>query len=258
MKRLKRVPDSRRVLRISNWRRALWRAVWSLIILAIAGACLVTFMVFFTSAFKIRDVNFTGNTNVSSDRLKQLSGLDAYSNLVTLPVGRIARNIKTDPWVKDVKVQRRLPHTLNIGIVERKPVALLDYSSAAYLLEDDGYVIEKVPSEEFKELPRVYGGEVPPPVVGSKVSDKRVLDCVAVLAGMPQRMRDTLLMGNPFDGRGQVFVSRNGFNVVYGRPTQMSAKNQVLEAILADVKNNKRKIAYVDVRIPDSPVIKPL
>ena len=251
MKRLKRVPDSRRVLFAGGWLRALKLTALALIILVLAGASLLTFMVFFTSAFKIKEINFSGNANVSAEQLKQLGGMDAYSNLVTMPVGRIARSMENNPWVKDVKVQRHLPHTVNIAIVERKPVGLFDYTSDAYLLEDDGFAIGKVPSDQFKELPRVYAGEVPAPVVGSKVSDKKVLDCLAVLGGMPQKLRDTLLMGNPFDGRGPVFVSRNGYNVVYGRPTQMSRKNEVLEAILTDVKNNNRKIAYVDVRIPD-------
>jgi len=74
----------------------------------------------------------------------------------------------------------------------------------------------------------------------------------------PPEMRAALLMGNPFDGRGQVFVARAGYNVVYGRASGMKQKNEVLQAVATDVGNNKRRIAYIDVRVPDSPVIKPL
>jgi hypothetical protein len=31
----------------------------------------------------------------------------------------------------------------------------------------------------------------------------------------------------------------------------------VMEAIMLDIKNNHRKVAYLDLRVPDSPVIKP-
>jgi len=45
--------------------------------------------------------------------------------------------------------------------------------------------------------------------------------------------------------------------VIYGHDTDSKKKNEMLEAIVADVKNNKRNIAYIDLRVPDSPVIKP-
>jgi len=252
LKRLKRVPDSRPVLR-----SALRRGLWAIVFLVLAAACALTFLVFFTGVFKIKEVNFTGNQNVSTDRLKQASGIEAYSNLVTLPVGRIARDLETNSWVKHARVQRHLPHTVNIQIVERVPVAMLDYTTSAYLVGSDGLVIEKIAPDQHPELPRVYGGKSTQPTVGSRVSDKKLDECVEVLAGMPKAVRDMLLLGNPFDGRGQVFVSRSGFNVIYGHTGSMRKKNEVLEAIITEVNNNKRKIAYVDVRVPDSPVIKP-
>ena len=51
--------------------------------------------------------------------------------------------------------------------------------------------------------------------------------------------------------------ARSGYNVVYGSASKMKQKNEVLQAVATDVNNNKRKIAYIDVRVPDSPVIKP-
>ena len=257
MKRLKRIPDSRRVPAVHDWRRAMRRLLLAVAFLVVAAACALTFLVFFTSAFKIKEVNFKGNNDVPTERLKQLSGVQGYSNLVTLPVGRIAKLMESDPWVKEARVQRHLPHTVNIQIVERTPIAMLDFGTFAYLVGGDGLVIEKVAPDQFKELPRVYGGKVPPPLAGSKVSDKKISECIDVLAGMPTEMRAMLLMGNPFDGRGQVFVARSGYNVVYGNASRMKQKNEVLQAVATDVNNNKRKIAYIDVRVPDSPVIKP-
>jgi len=253
LKRLKRVPDSRP--RLAS---ALRRGLWALAFLVLAAACGVTFLVFFTGVFKIKEVNFKGNVNVSTDRLKQASGLEAYSNLVTLPVGRIARDLEANPWVADARVQRHLPHTVNIQIVERAPVAMLDYTTSAYLIGSDGLVIEKLAPDQHPELPRVYGGKTTQPTVGSHVTDKKLAECIDVLASMPAAVRDMLLLGNPFDGRGQVFVARSGFNVIYGHTGSTRKKNEVLEAIITEVNNNKRKIAYVDVRVPDSPVIKPL
>jgi cell division septal protein FtsQ len=110
--------------------------------------------------------------------------------------------------------------------------------------------------EDFKNLPRVYAGNMGKPKVGSVVGNPKVLECIKVISAMPDSVRNILLLANPFDGRGYVFNTRPGFQVVYGPATAQKEKNSVLQAIVADVSNNSRNAAYVDVRVPDEPVIK--
>jgi cell division protein FtsQ len=258
LKRLKRFPDSRRELHLPDPRRFLKRALIIIVAVAVLGAGLAASLAFFTGACQIRRVNFTGNKYLTPDYLKQISGIESYSNLVTLPVGKVARNLETNPWVRGVQVQRHLLHTVNIHIAEREPVAVLDCGGAGFLVDGDGFAIAQVPNDQFKELPRVHGGVAKAPNIGAKVTDAKILACLRVIKSMPQSVRGLLLLGNPFDGRGPVFITSLGFNIVYGAAQDFASKNEELEAIIVDVKNNKRKIAYIDLRVPDSPVIKPI
>jgi cell division septal protein FtsQ len=257
LKRLKRPKDSKSPVEMPDLRRFVRPALWILAIALVVLAGTAFSLAYFTGACRIRQVNFSGNKYLTTEYLRQLSGIDSYKNLVTLPVGRIAKSLESNPWVEDARIQRHLLHTVNIGVVERKPVAVLDCAGTEFLVEGDGYVIARNEAGKFPELPRVHGGDAPPPATGSVIADRKTLDCVRVIASMPQPLRDILALGNPFDGRGQVFITRLGFNIIYGSATRMSLKNEVLEAITIDVKNNKRKIAYIDVRVPDSPVVKP-
>ena|GEM_PF-925513 len=234
----------------------LWRAAYAIVLLTLIAACVVTSVALFTSVCQITQVNITGNKNVTADYARQLSGVEGYSNLVTLPVGRIARNLKGNPWIKEVKVKRRLLHTVDIRVIERTPVCVLEQIGTRFALAGDGFVIAKLEPGQFKEFPSVHGGDAPLPLVGEKLANRKILECVSVLNSMQETVRDTILLGNPFDGRGPVFVSRSGFNIVYGQARECARKNEVLEAIIVDVENNKRKIAYIDVRVPDSPAIK--
>ena len=243
-----RMPDLRRSARVILW-------TLPVVLLVLIGIAMS--LAFFTGVCRITKVNFTGFKCVSPEYLRQLSGIDGYKNLVTLPVGRIATNLKSNAWIRDAHVQRHLLHTVNIKVDERVPVAVLEYSGTGFLVAADGLVIAGTPMDQSPELPRVHGGTSPPPTVASVVPDKQVRECVSVIGGMPPSMRAVLALGNPFDGRGQVFISRLGFNVIYGHDTDSKKKNEMLEAIVADVKNNKRNIAYIDLRVPDSPVIKP-
>ncbi|MHB8893908.1 MAG: cell division protein FtsQ/DivIB [Candidatus Geothermincolia bacterium] len=243
------MPELRRFARVGAW--------VILIVVVVAGGLAVS-LALFTGTCSIKNVNITGSKYLPADYLKQLSGIADYRNLVTLPVGKLARNLESNAWVRKASVQRHLLHTVNIKIDERKPVAVLDYSGAEFLVAEDGLVIAKISAEQFPELPRVHGGAAAPPTIGALVPDRKVMECIHVIGKMSPAMQAVLALGNPFDGRGQVFISRMGFNIVYGHDSDSKKKNEVLEAIVTDVKNNKRRIAYVDLRVPDSPVIKPL
>jgi cell division protein FtsQ len=232
--------------------------LWILLGAVAAGCVLVACLALFTGVCRIQTVNFTGNKALGAEYLRQLSGVDNYKNLVTLPVGRIAKNLQENAWIERAGIQRHLLHTVNIKIDERVPVAMLDYSGIGYLVAGDGTVIAKVPLEQSPELPRVHAASSKVPTTGSVVPDKKVLECVRVIASQPESTRKLLALGNPFDGRGQVFITRLGFQVLYGNYVETKQKNDVLQAILMDVANNKRRIAYIDLRVPDSPVIKPL
>ena len=258
MKRLKRLPDSSHRPRLPNAGRLLKRALVLLIVLVVLAAGLAAGLAYFTGVCQIRQVNFTGNKYLQADNLKQLGGMGSYANLVTLPVGKVARSLESSPWVRDAQVQRHLLHTVNIRVVERTPVAVLDCGGTGFLVDGDGFVIAQAANDQFKELTRVHGGDIKPPAIGTRVTDGKVLGCLSVLNSMPQSVRGLMLLGNPFDGRGPVFMTSLGFNVVYGATSGFSAKNDVLEAIIVDVKNNRRKIAYIDLRVPDSPVVKPI
>jgi len=78
-----------------------------------------------------------------------------------------------------------------------------------------------------------------------------------IMGSMPAGLKGSVVLANPFDGRGQVFASKDGFNIVYGHASDLAKKNEVLQAIVTDISNTGRKIAYVDVSVPDAPVIKP-
>ncbi len=60
-------------------------------------------------------------------------------------------------WVKDARVLRRLPDTLVIDIVERKPAALWQSSGELALIDSQGVVLDRVPVNRMPDLPLLIG-----------------------------------------------------------------------------------------------------
>lgn len=60
-------------------------------------------------------------------------------------------------WVKDARVQRRLPDTLVIDIVERTPAALWQSQGQLALIDREGVVLDRVPVDKMPDLPLLIG-----------------------------------------------------------------------------------------------------
>ena len=60
-------------------------------------------------------------------------------------------------WVKDARVSRRLPDTLVIDIVERRPAAMWQSEGRLALIDSEGVVLDRVPVDKMPDLPLLIG-----------------------------------------------------------------------------------------------------
>ncbi|HZU50808.1 MAG TPA: cell division protein FtsQ/DivIB [Sphingomicrobium sp.] len=72
-------------------------------------------------------------------------------------VSAIRQRLLAYGWVKDARVSRRLPDTLVIDIVERKPAALWQNQGQLALIDSDGVVLDRVPVDKMPDLPLLIG-----------------------------------------------------------------------------------------------------
>jgi len=72
-------------------------------------------------------------------------------------VGAIRQRLLQFGWVKDARILRRLPDTLVIDIVERKPAALWQNQGELALIDSEGVVLDHVPVDKMPDLPLLIG-----------------------------------------------------------------------------------------------------
>lgn len=71
--------------------------------------------------------------------------------------GAIRQKLLGFGWVKDARILRRLPDTLVIDIVERKPAALWQSQGQLALIDSEGVVLDRVPVDKMPDLPLLIG-----------------------------------------------------------------------------------------------------
>lgn len=101
--------------------------------------------------FEARAVEVTGTRLLAPHEVLRLSGVRPGMNVWTDPSAWEAA-LRRHPAVADAQVTRRLPHTLRIRVVERRPVALVQ-DGVLRPATADGQVLDVAPARAPVDLP---------------------------------------------------------------------------------------------------------
>lgn len=96
---------------------------------------------------------------VVTDELRRASdeaGTDKAPQAL-VDAGAIRQRLIRFGWVKDARILRRLPDTLVIDIVERRPAALWQSQGQLALIDSEGVVLDRVPVDKMPDLPLLIG-----------------------------------------------------------------------------------------------------
>lgn len=110
------------------------------------------------AGFRVEQIEVTGISH-TDQMLVYADALDQQSRampLVDLAAVR-ARLLARQGWIEDAHVSRRLPDTLLIHIVERKPTAIWQNHGHLALIADNGVVLEPVSVAAMPDLPLLIG-----------------------------------------------------------------------------------------------------
>nr|WP_195838529.1 FtsQ-type POTRA domain-containing protein [Collinsella sp. WCA1-178-WT-3 (M2)] len=101
------------------------------ILAAVAVLAVVAIVVINSGLFAATDIQIEGSEHVTKHDAMQLISLPENTSLFNVNPDQITEDLKQNPWVSGVDVQRQFPHTLVITPTERKVTAI------AYISSDD-------------------------------------------------------------------------------------------------------------------------
>jgi cell division protein FtsQ len=143
-------------------RARLWGSVRAgLGVVLVAGASLAmawgTRTYVTTSArFALTRVEVRDGERQSASALVAESGLLLGANVFSLDLDAARARILTDPWIAEATVSRRLPGTVVVRVVERKPAALVAIGDT-FLATAEGEPFKRLEAGDPIDLPLVTG-----------------------------------------------------------------------------------------------------
>lgn len=199
--------------------------------------------------FQISGVDVNGVRHLSAADLKGIAGMFKGQNIFRVDLEAAARRAHENPWIRDIRVYRRLPNRISMTVVERVPDAILDTGAGRYLIDNEAVVIERLAQDEASAWPLpVIAVKDCKAEAGEPVNSESTAEALTLLAEISARggwrLSEVMVKANSPETLSVVYASHE-FKIGSGNYAE---KLRRLSEVMADVQQRGLDIAYVDLR----------
>ena len=109
------------------------------------------------AGFTVRRYEIRGVNRMDRQRIDAVVATELRRAMPLVDLAALRRRLLVFGWIGDARVSRRLPDTLVIDIVERRPAALWQRGRELMLIDASGVVLDRVRVEAMPDLPLLIG-----------------------------------------------------------------------------------------------------
>src|SRR5258707_278140 len=151
----------------------VFATVFGIYLLWRTGEWTLNRLVYENKAFAIEEIDVQTDGVIAVEQLRRWMGVKPGQNLLALDLARVKRDLEMAPPVQSVSIERILPRTLRVRIIEREPLAQINVPRprpgggvelGLFHLDADGYIMAPLdphqrssPSTSTTELPIISG-----------------------------------------------------------------------------------------------------
>lgn len=242
--------------RISRRRKAVARARRRRLTYQLTGAlsgALLVWIVLWSPLLRVRTVDVEGASHITPAQVSRIAGINEEDNLLFVSSSDITRSVRELPWVKSVKVDRILPSTVRVRVVEREPAMLVTSAAGTWTLDGTGRVLEA--GGEERGLPALVTSDTDELAPGDTIDQLAVRAAVRALGSMPPELKDKVRGVFAPTSERVSFAMQGGLDVRYGSADELRDKHEVVLALLERLRESGSAATYLDVRVPSNPAV---
>ncbi|ONI45869.1 hypothetical protein AN640_04070 [Candidatus Epulonipiscium fishelsonii] len=118
--------------------------------------------------WNIENINIEGNNYYTDDDIKIILDLNKTTHILTLSQSDVKNIKKKLPFIKKIYLDKILPNTINLNIIERTPLGYIPFSGGYIILDEEGYVLAHH-EQKIEKLPIIEGIKINKFLVGEKL-----------------------------------------------------------------------------------------
>lgn len=207
-------------------------------VLGFALLVAATWVVLGSSALAVTSVQVRGQKILTADSIRGVAEVPSGQSLVLVDIGAVAQRVSGLPPVAKVAVSRTWPNTITINVTERKPLFVVEAGSGYLVVDAEG-----VPFETLLTAPSDLI-----PAQADPADQALLVDVGTVLGTVDPELRTKVRTVAAATRNSITLVLHSGVRVMWGTAAQSDLKNQVLKALMKEVKATQ-----YDVSAPSNP-----
>ena len=227
-------------------RRSGKRLVKGVVFILICGAILGS--VVYLPIFTLQTVKLTGATYLTVDDILKVGDIYINEPLFKLETDKVAGRLLNDVRVEDVTVRRSLPHTLEVIVTERVPIATVASNYGYINIDKHGKILDSYKNLRAMEIPMITGALIKDLYIGDNVDDPLIKKILEFLQMLDEESLNKI---------SEVAIVSENYVVAYTateRPVQirigalerLEEKVHLTEDFLRDLDKNPNAVEYID------------
>lgn len=195
--------------------------------------------------FTVEDVQLAGRKQVSSSFVTDAIQIERGMPIFEYSPREAQMRLTENPWIQSAKIERRLPHTIFIRMVERVPVARWQVEGNLVLVDAAGVALPTETMDAYRHLPIIVGQD----------ARHKLVNLFTLLQAEPligQKVVAATWIGN----RRWDLTLQN--NIIVRLPAEYAEMALTRLAVLArDEAVLERDLVAIDLRLPNKAVLQP-
>jgi cell division protein FtsQ len=195
--------------------------------------------------FTVQKVDLEGRNRVNAEFVMNALKIERGVPTLSYDIAGAHERLMKNPWFKSVQIERRLPQTIFVRVIERVPVARWQTGGKLTLVDAEGVILTASTLDAYKDLPVIVGSE----------ARLKIAALFSLLSGQPEIASDVVAATWVGNRRWDLKLA-NGMAVKLPADDAELALAQ-LAAMHRDEQVLERDIIAVDLRLPDRAVLTP-
>ena len=205
--------------------------------------------------FRLRQINITGNAYVSTQDICRIAGIYHGENLFSLQTDAIAKKLMKDLRIEQASARRVFPGELDIQITERVPVVTVACEYGYLDLDRQGVVLDAYKTLKQMQIPMLTGLTLQGLYIGDSVQNDTIRQVLYYLDQLDAASQHQLSEVNISQPEHVMAYTTGAVQLRIGRMERLDEKAEITRNFLAELKNAKHPIDYIDFNYT-SPFIK--
>ena len=239
---------SRKQQKILRKKKRIKKIIKAITLLLIISAGIIFALV--SPIFNIENIQVLNNEHLSDETITSLSQIALGQNIFQFNKSKTEKNIKTNAYIENVKISRKLPNKVEIQIEERQKDYNVEFLNGYAYINKQGYILEI--SQEKAVFGSIQGISTPEEeiVEGNRLNSEdleRIETVIQIMNICKEYELDTKVTSINIENKEEysLYMEEEKKTIYLGSKNNLSNKMLYLKTII-DKNQGKEGYIYVD------------